>query len=134
MNLLLVEWCSRAHAQGNQLVPVLGVFQKLAASFTFDHEGFYLLEALVEHIPPYVLLVASVPAQLRVRRAALAPYMKEVFVICFQRLSKHKTAKFVRHFLVFLCIYIGKQGPSTVIQLIDSLQVLFFYFAVPVME
>lgn len=31
---------------------LLGVFQKLVASKTNDHEGFYLLNCIVEHMPP----------------------------------------------------------------------------------
>jgi exportin-2 (importin alpha re-exporter) len=35
-----------------QLEPILGVFQKLVASKINDHEGFYLLEAIVQFLSP----------------------------------------------------------------------------------
>ncbi len=35
----------------NQLLPVLGIFQKLIASKVHDHEGFYLLESVVDSLP-----------------------------------------------------------------------------------
>ena len=31
--------------------PILGIWQLLNASKAHDHEGFYLLEALVQHVP-----------------------------------------------------------------------------------
>lgn len=33
---------------------LLGVFQKLIASKSNDHEGFYLLGSMVEHFEPWV--------------------------------------------------------------------------------
>lgn len=31
---------------------LLGVFQKLIASKANDHQGFYLLNSIIEHMPP----------------------------------------------------------------------------------
>lgn len=36
---------------GGHLVPVLGVFQKLLSSRVHDHEGFYIMNAVVESLP-----------------------------------------------------------------------------------
>jgi exportin-2 (importin alpha re-exporter) len=33
------------------LMPILGIFQKLIASKSNDHEGFYLLESIVQYVP-----------------------------------------------------------------------------------
>ncbi|XP_025837252.1 exportin-2-like [Agrilus planipennis] len=55
----------------------LGVFQKLVASKTNDHEGFYLLQTIIQHTPT----------------EALAPYHKQIFFLLFQRLSSSKTTK-----------------------------------------
>jgi exportin-2 (importin alpha re-exporter) len=35
----------------NKLEPLLGVFQKLVASKVNDHEGFYLIQTIVEFLP-----------------------------------------------------------------------------------
>jgi exportin-2 (importin alpha re-exporter) len=43
----------------------LGVFQKLIASKAHDHEGFYLLNSMVEYVP----------------RTVLEPYMRQVFLL-----------------------------------------------------
>jgi exportin-2 (importin alpha re-exporter) len=88
----------------NYLTQVLGIFQKLVASSTHDHEGFYILEAVTEYLTPNDLL----------------PYTKSIFTLIFMRLQKEKTLKFVRSFLVFLSIFIAKHGPDFVIQQIDS--------------
>lgn len=38
--------------EAKQLEPVLGVFQKLIASTVTDHEGFFLLEAVIQFVDP----------------------------------------------------------------------------------
>jgi hypothetical protein len=37
--------------KGGHLVPLLGVFQKLISSKAHDHEGFDILNAIVENLP-----------------------------------------------------------------------------------
>lgn len=37
--------------KGNHLLPLLGVFQKLIASKAHDHEGFDVLNSVVENLP-----------------------------------------------------------------------------------
>ena len=39
----------------NKLEPLLGVFQKLVASKLNDHEGFYLLQSLIEFLPAEII-------------------------------------------------------------------------------
>jgi len=34
---------------------LLGIFQKLIASRSNDHQGFYLLNTMVEHMPEYAV-------------------------------------------------------------------------------
>lgn len=107
---LLTAFLKRGSKQiitSKQLEPLLGVFQKLVSTRSQDHEGFYLLEAIVEYSDPY----------------DLSPYMKTVFTLIFTRLnSNKKNIKLLRSFLVFLCLYIGKRGPSVVISQIDTIQ------------
>ncbi|KAK7791230.1 hypothetical protein R5R35_001387 [Gryllus longicercus] len=85
---------------------LLGVFQKLIASKVNDHEGFYLIQCLIEYFPV----------------EALSPYMKQVFLLLFQRLSSSKTTKFVKGLLVFFCLYAVKNGASNLIAIVDSIQ------------
>ena len=61
-------------------MPLLGVFQKLIASRANDHEGFYLLSSMIQHMP-----WQSLEAQ-----------MSQVFILLFQRLKGSKTTKFVK--------------------------------------
>jgi len=90
----------------NQLLPVLGVFQKLIASKVHDHEGFYLLESIVEFVSP----------------SDFSPYMQQVLNLIFHRLEKDKSIKFIKSLLVFLSLFTGKHGATSVLQQIDSLQ------------
>ncbi|XP_069676561.1 exportin-2 [Periplaneta americana] len=85
---------------------LLGVFQKLIASKVNDHEGFYLLQSLIEHFPDN----------------NLSPYMRQVFVLLFHRLSSSRTTKFVRGLIVFFTLYAIKYGASNLIAMLDSIQ------------
>ncbi|XP_074106561.1 chromosome segregation 1 [Cotesia typhae] len=89
---------------------LLGVFQKLIASKANDHEGFLLMQAIIQHFPAEVL----------------QPYIKQVFVLLFQRLSSSKTTKFVKNLIVFFAYYVIKYGPTNFIQLIDEIQPQMF--------
>ncbi|XP_076182593.1 chromosome segregation 1 [Ptiloglossa arizonensis] len=89
---------------------LLGVFQKLIASKANDHEGFLLLQSIIEHFVPNVL----------------EPYMKQIFVLFFQRLSSSKTTKFVKGLIVFFAYYIIRYGSTSLITIIDQIQPQMF--------
>jgi len=86
------------------------VFQKLIASKTNDHEGFYLIQTIIEHIPPQ----------------NLQEYMKQVFNVLFQRLTSSKTTKYVKSLLVFFFVFTIKNGGSALISMVDGLQAGMF--------
>jgi len=92
-------------AQG-KLMGVLGVFQKMIASKSNDHEGFYLLQNLIMYYP----------------RADLQQSMAQIFSLLFQRLTSSKTTKFVKCLIVFFNFYAAKVGAPELIQLIDGIQ------------
>ncbi|KAL7018978.1 hypothetical protein ACKWTF_010969 [Chironomus riparius] len=100
---------AQIQAQG-KLMSVLGVFQKMIASKSNDHEGFYLLQHLIAHYP----------------RADFLPVMPQVFTLLFQRLSSSKTTKFVRCLIVLFNFYAVKVGANELIQLIDTIQSQMF--------
>merc|ERR1719195_1070525 len=104
---LIQAFISRGPAQVVQHVSgLLGVFQKLIASKTNDHEGFYLIQSFIEHIPT----------------DALTQYLKQVFTILFQRLMSSKTTKYVKSLLVFFFVFVIKNGGSALIQMIEGIQ------------
>ncbi|SCW02940.1 LAFE_0F17634g1_1 [Lachancea fermentati] len=88
------------------LIPVLGVFQRLIASKTYDSNGFELLEYIFTYIPVNVL----------------QPYLKQVGVLLLQRLQNSRTEKYVKKFVVFLSILSQKLGSDFVVQFIDGVQ------------
>lgn len=96
-------------AQG-KLMGVLGVFQKMIASKSNDHEGFYLLQNLILYYP----------------RADIQQSMQQIFTLLFQRLSSSKTTKYVKSLIVFFNFYAAKIGPNELIQLIDGIQSQMF--------
>lgn len=89
---------------------LLGIFQKLIASKTNDHEGFYLLNSILEHMP----------------RAVIDPYHKQIFILLFQRLSSSKTTKYIKSLLVFFSLYATIFGASQLVELIDGIQPRMF--------
>jgi exportin-2 (importin alpha re-exporter) len=89
-----------------QLELVLGVYEKLVVKPSLDHEAFYLLESIFEFIP----------------LPTLEPYITKIFVLIFTRLTEKKTFKFIKSFLVFLSLFIGKHGPAYVEGTINKIQ------------
>lgn len=89
---------------------LLGVFQKLIASRANDHEGFYLMQCLIEQCP----------------RESLDTYMRQIFILLFQRLTSSKTTKYVKGLLVFLLFYCTYYGPSQLIATVDGIQAQMF--------
>lgn len=89
-----------------KLMGILGVFQKMIASKNNDHEGFYLMQNLVNYYP----------------MSELQNNMRQVFSLLFQRLTSSKTTKFVKSLIVFFTFYAAKVGPTALIELIDGIQ------------
>lgn len=98
----------------DKLAAVLGVFQKLIASKSNDHEGFYLLGTLVEAVDPTIL----------------APQLKSIFLVLFQRLHSSKTTKYVKGLLVFFSLFAGRYGGPNLIEVIDSIQPKLFQMVI----
>ena len=53
---------------------------------------------------------------------SLTNYLKQVFIVLFQRLTSSKTTKYVKCLLVFFFVFVIKNGGTTLIQMIDSIQ------------
>lgn len=101
-----IEKASKVIIGTKEEMGLLGVFQKLIASKSNDHEGFYLLGSMVEHFEP----------------SAFSVHAKSIFIILFQRLQGSKTTKFVKGLLVFFCLYSAKNGASVLMETVDSIQ------------
>ncbi|XP_045624076.1 exportin-2 isoform X1 [Procambarus clarkii] len=110
---LLQAYIEKAHVkvvQLGKLEAVLGVFNKLNASKTNDHEGFYLLQCMLLHMPKEVL----------------ENYWNQIFTIMFRRLTSSKTTKYVKCLLVFFSLFTCQHSAARLIQIIDSLQPSMF--------
>lgn len=110
---LLQAYIEKAHAkivELGKLEPVLGVFNKLNASKTNDHEGFYLLQCMILHMPKEVL----------------ENYWSQIFTLMFRRLTSSKTTKYVKSLLVFFSLFSCQLSAARLIQIVDSLQTGMF--------
>lgn len=105
---------SPAIVAANKMSPLLGVFQKLIASKSNDHQGFYILQALVMHAD----------------RTVLSQFLNNIFNVLFQRLTNSKTTKYVKHLIVFFSLFAFKYGPKTLVDVINSLQANLFAMVV----
>ncbi|XP_045455694.1 exportin-2 [Melitaea cinxia] len=93
-----------------KLNAMLGVFQKLIASKTNDHEGFYLIQTML----------------FKFGQSVMQQYTKQIMTLLFQRLSSSKTTKYVKGLIAFLGFYATQFGPDELIELIDSVQANMF--------
>ncbi|XP_010190560.1 PREDICTED: exportin-2 isoform X2 [Mesitornis unicolor] len=99
-----------ASVAADKIPGLLGVFQKLIASKANDHQGFYLLNSIIEHMPP----------------ESVDQYRKQIFILLFQRLQNSKTTKFIKSFLVFINLYCIKYGALALQEIFDSIQPKMF--------
>nr|KAF6422021.1 chromosome segregation 1 like [Rousettus aegyptiacus] len=99
-----------ASAAPDKIPGLLGVFQKLIASKANDHQGFYLLNSIIEHMPP----------------ESVDQYRKQIFILLFQRLQNSKTTKFIKSFLVFINLYCIKYGALALQEIFDGIQPKMF--------
>lgn len=88
------------------LIPVLGVFQRLIASKAYEVHGFELLEDIM----------------FSVNLDFLRPYMKQISVLLLQRLKNSKTERYVKKLIVFLSLLTFRYGGDFMIQFIDEVQ------------
>ncbi|XP_039590825.1 exportin-2 [Polypterus senegalus] len=95
-----------ANVAADKIPGLLGVFQKLIASKSNDHQGFYLLNSIIEYMPP----------------ESINPYRKQIFILLFQRLQNSKTTKFIKSFLVFVNLYTIKNGAIALQEILDTIQ------------
>lgn len=106
---LLQAYCMKGASDivaGQYLEPLLGVFQKLLASRVNDHEGFYILESIVQYFSP----------------SDFSKHLPVILTLIFSRIQREKTLKLIKSFLVFMSLFIGKHGPNFVIEQIDLVQ------------
>ncbi|KAL3215336.1 hypothetical protein MRX96_006601 [Rhipicephalus microplus] len=76
----------------------------------FIERGFYIVQSILEHMSP----------------DAVSQYIKQIFLLLFQRLQSSKTTKFVRGLLVFFSLYVYRYGAPALISTVDSIQTKMF--------
>lgn len=100
--------------EAEKLNGLLGIFQKLIASKTHDHEGFYILNSIIECMP----------------QSLVSQYTRQIFILLFQRLQSSKTTKYIKSLLIFFSLYAIKYGATTLIETIDGIQPKMFSMVV----
>ncbi|GMI29752.1 hypothetical protein TeGR_g12222 [Tetraparma gracilis] len=93
-------------SSGNNLMGVLGVFQKLISSKANEASGFLVITGLLEHLG-IDTLKEQVP---------------QVFQILMMRLQSAKTAKFCRLMTLFISFFVAKFGAKAFLGLMNGIQ------------
>jgi exportin-2 (importin alpha re-exporter) len=110
---LLQAYLAHAPAEvvaGRHLDGVLGVFQKLIASRAHDHEGFFILNSLVEYLDV----------------SAWSQHMPTVWSLLLHRLQHSNTTKYTISFSVFLALLLARLGPAWTAAGLDGVQAGLF--------
>ncbi|CAH4023889.1 exportin-2 [Pieris brassicae] len=112
VRLLCAFIATREHLvrTSGKLPAMLGVFQKLIASKTNDHEGFYLVQTMLY----------------KFGTTDMQQYTKQIMTLLFQRLSSSKTTKYVRGLIAFLGFFAAHFGADPLVDVIDSIQANMF--------
>eukprot|EP01080_Neovahlkampfia_damariscottae_P008130 gene8130-12590_t len=84
----------------------LAIFQKLVFSKIHDHEGFYILNAVIEY-----LSIDNIKT-----------YLPNILKILFTRLSNKKTGKYVKCMVLFFSLFVVKFGGDALIQSLEGVQ------------
>jgi exportin-2 (importin alpha re-exporter) len=105
---VLIQPTSGEEGSPSPLQGMLGVFQKLINTKLHDHEGFFILESMVEHLPI----------------DWFNTFIPQILAIIFTRMQNQRmrTEKFVRSFLCFMSLFIGKHGTDVVASNVEQVQ------------
>lgn len=93
-------------ASGGHLGGILGVFQKLLASRSSETNAFDLLSSITLYVPA----------------EGLQSFLKTLFQILLTRLQQGKTARYTRLVTQYFALFIGKFGPQTFMNHMNSVQ------------
>jgi len=95
----------------NQLVAILGIFQKLIASKMNDQYGISLLGTCIEVYP----------------LEKIKMYLPDIVKVLILRLQQAKTAKYSQKFMYIMSLMILRYGVDVIIAALDSLQAKLLY-------
>ncbi|KAA0201367.1 hypothetical protein HAZT_HAZT011850 [Hyalella azteca] len=110
---LLQSFILKANArivEEGKLNSILGIFNKLNVSRAHDHEGFYLLQSLLLHVP----------------HQAIENFWPQLFSVMFRRLTTNKTTKYIKSILIFFSAFIMVHSVESLVVLIERLQAGMF--------
>lgn len=110
---LLQSFIEKAPAriiEEGKLNAILGIFNKLNVSRAHDHEGFYLLQSMLYHLP----------------HATMQTFWPQLFSVMFRRLTTNKTTKYIKCILIFMSNFMMVFSAEALVELVERLQVGMF--------
>ncbi|KAI6659426.1 Exportin-2-like isoform X2 [Oopsacas minuta] len=101
-----IQKCPEAIQAEGKVHAILGVFQKLLASKSNDHEGFNILTSLLQYQGAEIV----------------RPFLTDILILCFKRLQESRTIFYVRGLTKSFCSLVISFGPVDIMNTIDSIQ------------
>ncbi|CAH2051293.1 unnamed protein product [Thlaspi arvense] len=92
--------------QEDRLSQVLRIFHKLVSGHSTEEQGFYILNTIIEYLDYSVI----------------APYMKGIWNVLFERLQSKKTVKFQKFLVVSMSLFLVKHGPVYLVDTMNTVQ------------
>jgi exportin-2 (importin alpha re-exporter) len=104
---LMQAYISKAATDlASQLIPILGVCQKLLASKATEASAFEILSSAIVYFPP----------------EAITPHLAALMQLLLHRLQSGKTPRYTRLMTTFFALFAGKFGAQTFFEVTDSIQ------------
>lgn len=85
-------------------------------SNTLDHEGFNILNSIIENIPS----------------AQLQSLLPSILTVLFNRLQKKRTGKFVRYLIIFFSLLVFLHGAQILVEATEGIQPNLFAMIAPI--
>ncbi|KAG8391954.1 hypothetical protein BUALT_Bualt01G0240900 [Buddleja alternifolia] len=92
--------------QQGRLSSVLGIFNTLVSSPSTDEQGFYVLNTVIENLGYDVI----------------SPYISHIWVALFKRLQSNRTVKFIKSLIIFMSLFLVKNGPESLATSMNAVQ------------
>eukprot|EP00761_Pharyngomonas_kirbyi_P014201 gb/GECH01014231.1/.p1 GENE.gb/GECH01014231.1/~~gb/GECH01014231.1/.p1 ORF type:complete len:972 (+),score=173.25 gb/GECH01014231.1/:1-2916(+) len=106
LNTFIRNATNHLMADPKRLEGVLGVFQKLVLSRTYDIHGFQILNATIESV----------------EQSHLMHFFPQILNILFTRLMNKRTGQFGRCLILFLSLFVVCHGGSLLVENVENLQ------------
>ncbi|XP_022924701.1 exportin-2-like [Cucurbita moschata] len=92
--------------QGGRLSQVLGIFSNLVSSPSTAEQGFYVLNTVIDSL----------------EYSVIQQYIGHIWAVLFGQLQSRRSVKFIKSLLIFMSLFLVKNGHKNLLDTINSVQ------------